>query len=51
MNDELRQAMELIIAECNKHSENCKECPLYVKNYGCVVEANPYSWGYDNGEE
>lgn len=50
MSDELKEAIEIIKAECAKY-ELCTDCPLYKVGYGCIVEASPYTWEVDNGKE
>ena len=45
MSDELRQAIEVIKAECAKY-QLCKDCPLCGTTGGCSL---PMEWEYEEG--
>ena len=51
MNEEFKEALELIKKECNNH-ENCEGCPLYERKLNfsrCDEMFNelPYKWELD----
>lgn len=41
MTDELLKALKLIKKECEKHPEDCIECPLSDKYGSCGLDGTP----------
>jgi len=46
----LLDALQTIQDECNKHSGDCKECPMYVTGVCGVTDLTPDNWDINNGK-